>query len=128
MLFRSCREFAVPKWRNGRRRGFKIPRLNGLVGSSPTLGTTFRKNQNFIDRGLAYGRRSNTFIFHEFSTIAHLSLKLALILQGIASVGAGHFGPAAAQIGLGRSLVIGGFLGLSQCAPLGRRRGCIASN
>ena len=29
----------VPKWRNGRRRGFKIPRLNGLVGSSPTLGT-----------------------------------------------------------------------------------------
>ena len=30
----------VPKWRNGRRRGFKIPRLNGRAGSSPALGTT----------------------------------------------------------------------------------------
>ena len=29
----------VPKWRNGRRRGFKIPRLNGRAGSSPALGT-----------------------------------------------------------------------------------------
>ena len=29
-----------PKWRNGRRRGFKIPRLNGRAGSSPALGTT----------------------------------------------------------------------------------------
>ena len=29
-----------PKWRNGRRRGFKIPRPRGLVGSSPTLGTS----------------------------------------------------------------------------------------
>ena len=28
-----------PKWRNGRRRGFKIPRLNGRAGSSPALGT-----------------------------------------------------------------------------------------
>ena len=30
----------VPKWRNGRRRGFKIPRLNGRAGSSPALGTS----------------------------------------------------------------------------------------
>jgi hypothetical protein len=42
---------------------------------------------------------------------------LASILQGIASAGTGHFRPAAAQIGLGRSLVMGGFLGLSRCAP-----------
>ena len=29
----------VPKWRNGRRRGLKIPRLSGRAGSSPALGT-----------------------------------------------------------------------------------------
>ena len=29
-----------PKWRNGRRRGFKIPRLHGRAGSSPALGTS----------------------------------------------------------------------------------------
>ena len=31
---------SVPKWRNGRRRGFKIPRLHGRVSSNLTLGTT----------------------------------------------------------------------------------------
>ena len=29
-----------PKWRNGRRRGFKIPRLHGRESSSLSLGTT----------------------------------------------------------------------------------------
>ena len=29
----------MPKWRNGRRRGFKIPRLHGRVSSTLTLGT-----------------------------------------------------------------------------------------
>ena len=33
-----CRD-PVPEWRNGRRRGFKIPRLHGRVSSSLTLGT-----------------------------------------------------------------------------------------
>ena len=32
--------YTVPEWRNGRRRGFKIPRLYGRVSSSLTLGTT----------------------------------------------------------------------------------------
>ena len=31
--------YPVPEWRNGRRRGFKIPRLHGRVSSSLTLGT-----------------------------------------------------------------------------------------
>ena len=31
--------YSVPEWRNGRRRGFKIPRLHGRVSSSLTLGT-----------------------------------------------------------------------------------------
>ena len=31
--------YLVPEWRNGRRRGFKIPRLHGRVSSSLTLGT-----------------------------------------------------------------------------------------
>ena len=29
----------VPMWRNGRRRGFKIPRPRGRAGSSPAMGT-----------------------------------------------------------------------------------------
>src|SRR4028118_1260519 len=29
----------VPEWRNGRRRGLKILRLHGRVGSTPTSGT-----------------------------------------------------------------------------------------
>ncbi len=31
--------YSVPEWRNGRRRGFKIPRPHGRVSSSLTLGT-----------------------------------------------------------------------------------------
>ena len=31
----------MPKWRNGRRRGFKIPRLHGRVSSNLTLGTNY---------------------------------------------------------------------------------------
>ena len=34
----------VPKWRNGRRRGFKIPRLHGRVSSTLTLGTSTASN------------------------------------------------------------------------------------
>src|SRR6056297_198121 len=34
---------SVPKWRNGRRRGFKIPRWQHRVSSNLTLGTTSRK-------------------------------------------------------------------------------------
>ena len=34
----------VPEWRNGRRRGFKIPRLHGRVSSNLTLGTTHPRN------------------------------------------------------------------------------------
>ena len=37
--FVSLLNKAVPEWRNGRRRGFKIPRLHGRVSSSLTLGT-----------------------------------------------------------------------------------------
>ena len=33
------RNASEPKWRNGRRRGFKIPRAR-RVGSSPALGTS----------------------------------------------------------------------------------------
>ena len=36
----SYKKLIGPKWRNGRRRGFKIPRLNGRAGSSPALGTS----------------------------------------------------------------------------------------
>ena len=35
----SLLSYPVPEWRNGRRRGFKIPRLHGRVSSSLTLGT-----------------------------------------------------------------------------------------
>ena len=35
----SLLSYSVPEWRNGRRRGFKIPRLHGRVSSSLTLGT-----------------------------------------------------------------------------------------
>ena len=35
----SLLSYPVPEWRNGRRRGFKIPRLYGRVSSSLTLGT-----------------------------------------------------------------------------------------
>ena len=35
-----------PKWRNGRRRGFKIPRWRQRVGSNPTLGTTVFKGMH----------------------------------------------------------------------------------
>ena len=31
----------MPKWRNGRRRGFKIPRLHGRESSNLSLGTHF---------------------------------------------------------------------------------------
>ena len=31
-------EFRKPKWRNGRRAGFKIRYSQGCVGSSPTFG------------------------------------------------------------------------------------------
>ena len=34
------REF-LPGWRNGRRKGLKIPRIFFRAGSSPALGTTF---------------------------------------------------------------------------------------
>ena len=37
----SLLSYSVPEWRNGRRRGFKIPRLHGRVSSSLTLGTIF---------------------------------------------------------------------------------------
>jgi hypothetical protein len=35
----SARSRIEPKWRNGKRRGFKILRPYGLVGSTPTFGT-----------------------------------------------------------------------------------------
>ena len=38
----SLLSYTVPEWRNGRRRGFKIPRLHGRVSSNLTLGTNFR--------------------------------------------------------------------------------------
>ena len=31
----------LPEWRNGRRRGLKIPRSQGRAGSSPASGTRF---------------------------------------------------------------------------------------
>jgi integrase len=52
----------VPKWRNGRRRGFKIPRLHGRVSSNLTLGTKFR--DWLINRSL-----STSSIKRIFSTI-----------------------------------------------------------
>ncbi len=39
-----------PKWRNGRRRGFKIPRLHGRESSSLSLGTTSSFNLLFVFR------------------------------------------------------------------------------
>ena len=49
--FASGRKYIVsllsnpgPEWRNGRRRGFKIPRLHGRVSSSLTLGTKIEVN------------------------------------------------------------------------------------
>ena len=48
---RSCLRLQgciVPKWRNGRRRGFKIPRLCGRAGSSPALGTTLNMNDSAV--------------------------------------------------------------------------------
>ena len=38
-LKRPPRSAHVPEWRNGRRRGFKIPRPSGHEGSSPSSGT-----------------------------------------------------------------------------------------
>lgn len=40
-----------PKWRNGRRGGFKIRCPQGRVGSSPTFGTTERSQANRLWRG-----------------------------------------------------------------------------
>ena len=37
----SLEVLPVPKWRNGRRRGFKIPRWQHRVSSNLTLGTTY---------------------------------------------------------------------------------------
>ena len=46
----SHKKLIGPKWRNGRRRGFKIPRLNGRAGSSPALGTTFSLDLSYNQR------------------------------------------------------------------------------
>ena len=42
--FVSLLNYLMPEWRNGRRRGFKIPRPYGRVSSSLTLGTSFPLN------------------------------------------------------------------------------------
>jgi hypothetical protein len=39
---RLGRKHTWPKWRNGRRRGFKIPRWQQRASSSLALGTTFQ--------------------------------------------------------------------------------------
>ena len=36
-----CKPATMPKWRNGRRQGLKIPWLNNRAGSSPALGTLY---------------------------------------------------------------------------------------
>ena len=43
----SLLSYPVPEWRNGRRRGFKIPRLYGRVSSSLTLGTIFAVKERY---------------------------------------------------------------------------------
>ena len=43
----SLLSYPVPEWRNGRRRGFKIPRPHGRVSSSLTLGTTFAIKERY---------------------------------------------------------------------------------
>ena len=37
----SCRIYATPEWRNGRRGGLKIRWSQGRVGSTPSSGTKF---------------------------------------------------------------------------------------
>ena len=44
----SLLSYTVPEWRNGRRRGFKIPRQQWRVGSTPTLGTNISAKSLFL--------------------------------------------------------------------------------
>ena len=49
----------LPKWRNGRRKGFKIPRGRLRVGSSPTSGTkTTSKSCRFCFMKILKGTRT----------------------------------------------------------------------
>ena len=57
----SLLSYAVPEWRNGRRRGFKIPRPQGRVSSSLTLGTIFAAKN--------YYKRQKILIFWKINLV-----------------------------------------------------------
>ena len=60
---------SVPKWRNGRRRGFKIPRLRGRAGSSPALGTKRLPRIVFQDHFMFLGNCGIEVQAYEFQKI-----------------------------------------------------------
>ena len=59
----SLLSYAVPEWRNGRRRGFKIPRLYGRVSSSLTLGTTIAEENYYKGQKLQVFWQINLLMF-----------------------------------------------------------------
>ncbi len=71
----------MPKWRNGRRKGFKIPRGQPCAGSSPAFGTkkVVSKGYDFFYPNRRFGissRHSRAYPFLRFDEIQHCVLMI----------------------------------------------------